>query len=59
MNHRAPRMLKVSGVAHQLFVSEKSVRRWIDAGELHSYRVGRQIRVSEDDLAAYIALRRV
>lgn len=51
-------MLKVRDVASQLVVSEKTVRRWIDRGDIHVHRLGRQIRISVDDLAAFSASRR-
>jgi len=58
MNPKAnavPRLLSVAAVALHLGVSEKTVRRLIQSGKLPSLRVGRQIRVSEPDLAAFIA----
>jgi len=51
----APRLLSIATVALLLDVSEKTVRRLISAGELPIHRIGRQIRISESDLAAYIA----
>ena len=48
----------VDDVAEQLGVSSKSVRRWIAAGELPVHRLGRQLRISEADLVAFIAQRR-
>ena len=50
-----PRLLSIETVAAILDVSPKSVRRWIAAGLLPVHRLGRQIRISEPDLAAYIA----
>ena len=50
-----PRMMSVETVALHLDVSEKTVRRLIAVGELPMHRVGRQVRVSEADLAGYIA----
>ena len=38
--------------------SEKSVRRWLAAGVLPFHRLGRQIRIAEADLLAFIAARR-
>jgi excisionase family DNA binding protein len=52
---RLPRFLSVEAVATQLEVSTKTVRRWIDSGELPVHRFGRQLRVSEADLGAFIA----
>jgi excisionase family DNA binding protein len=34
------------------------VRRWIESGELHVHRFGRRVRIADEDLAAFIALRR-
>jgi len=53
-----PRLFSISKVAIQLDVSEKTVRREIKRGELPLHRIGRQVRISEWDLAAYIARRR-
>jgi excisionase family DNA binding protein len=52
---RLPRFLSVEAVATHLQVSTKTVRRWIDAGELPVHRLGRQLRVSEADLGAFVA----
>jgi excisionase family DNA binding protein len=51
----APRLMSVAAVALQLDVSQKTVRRLIEDGELPIHRIGRQIRISEPDLAAFIA----
>jgi excisionase family DNA binding protein len=50
-----PRLLSVAMVATHLGVSTKTVRRLIKDGLLPSHRVGRQTRVSETDLAVFIA----
>jgi excisionase family DNA binding protein len=55
---RLPRLFSVKAVAMQLGISTKTVRRWIDAGELPVHRFGRQLRISEADLAAFIACSR-
>jgi excisionase family DNA binding protein len=47
--------MSVATVAFHLGVSEKTVRRLIDDGQLPTHRVGRLIRISETDLAAFIA----
>ena len=49
------RLYAVDDVAEQLGVSTKTVRRWIAAGELPVHRLGRQLRISEADLVAFIA----
>lgn len=50
-----PRCFSIPTVAAQLDVSPKTVRRWIDAGDLPVHRLGRQLRISEPDLAAFLA----
>jgi excisionase family DNA binding protein len=44
----------VAEVADALNVSTKTVRRLIHARDLVSIRIGRQVRVSEEDLATYV-----
>jgi excisionase family DNA binding protein len=39
-------------------VSDRTVRRWIDDGELRSHHLGRLVRVSEEDWADFLARRR-
>lgn len=56
--NRSPRLNTVKEIADALGVSTKTVRRLIDAGELHAIRVGRQLRISEEDDRTFIALRR-
>jgi len=51
-------MLSPADVAALLQVSTKTVRRWIEAGELRVYTLGRQLRVSEDDLSAFVKSKR-
>jgi excisionase family DNA binding protein len=48
----------VGEVAQRLQVSGKTVRRWIGRRELRAHRLGRQLRVAEDDLAAFLGQRR-
>lgn len=57
-SHRVPTFYTISEVAEHLKVSPKTVRRWIDRGELAAHRFSRQIRVSETDMAAFIAAHR-
>jgi excisionase family DNA binding protein len=49
------RLYTVDDVAEQLGVSSKTVRRWVAAGDLPVHRLGRQLRMSEADLIAFIA----
>jgi excisionase family DNA binding protein len=48
----------VAEVAERLAVSTKTVRRAITRQELRVHRLGRQIRISEEDLQAFLACRR-
>ena len=55
---RTVRLLSVPEAADQLGISEKGVRRAIGRGDLIAHRIGRLLRIAEDDLAAFVALRR-
>ena len=55
---RLPCLLAVSEVAELLQVSSKTVRRWIARQELRTHRLGRQLRMAEEDLAAFLGQRR-
>jgi excisionase family DNA binding protein len=48
----------VEFVARKLGVSPKSIRRWIEAGELHFHKFHGVLRISEEDLKAFISTRR-
>lgn len=50
-----PRLYSVRDVAEAMGVSSKTVRRWIKAGALPVHRLGKQLRISQADLAAFIA----
>lgn len=52
------RFLTVDDIAERLNVSTKTVRRRIKAGALPVHRIGRLVRVSEADFAAFLALQR-
>lgn len=47
-------LLTLQQVADRLQVSMSTVRRLLDAGKLRSVRIGRNLRVRPEDLAAYI-----
>ena len=47
-------MLTAAAVAKRLVVSIKTVRRWIEAGQLKAHRLGRCVRISEADLQDFI-----
>jgi excisionase family DNA binding protein len=55
---RAPRMLTVPQVAEQLGFCDKTIRRLIERDELRVHRIHRQVRIAEDDLRAFLAIRR-
>jgi excisionase family DNA binding protein len=50
-------LLQVKEVAAVIKVSTKTVRRWITANELAVVRLGRSVRVSEAELARFVAAR--
>lgn len=52
------RFLAVDDVADRLGVHVRTVRRWIARGELVVHRFGGAVRISERDLAAFVALSR-
>ncbi len=47
-------LLTISEVAEFCRVSTRTVRRWIERGELAAHRLGRQVRISEKDLRAFL-----
>jgi excisionase family DNA binding protein len=47
-------LLDVKQAANLLAVSTRTIRRLIARGELQSRRVGRQLRLKEDDLRTYL-----
>jgi excisionase family DNA binding protein len=49
------RMFSVPEVADELHLKERMVRRLIDQGELDVHRFGRHVRVSDEDLGAYVS----
>ena len=51
----SPALLTIALVADRLAVSSRRVRRLIDRNELPVHRIGRAARISEDDLARYLA----
>jgi excisionase family DNA binding protein len=52
------RWLTIADVAELLQVSERTVRRWLDAGDLAAHKLGRQWRISDKDLEQYLLSRR-
>jgi excisionase family DNA binding protein len=53
-----PTLLTIDQTAEHLQVSTKTLRRWIDAGDLVAHRIGRQLRISASDLQTFIQARR-
>lgn len=49
-----PLALTIAAAAEALSVSPRTVRRLIDRGELAPIRIGRSVRLSTEDLHAYI-----
>jgi excisionase family DNA binding protein len=54
-NESRPRFVTVAEVAGQLRVSNMTVYRLIQSGQLPSTRVGRSYRIREEDVARYLA----
>ncbi len=52
------RLLKTDEVAEHLRVTPKTVREWIQRGELEAIDVGQGYRISKRDLDAFIERRR-
>ncbi len=52
------RYFSVRDVAERLELSEKTIRRHIKDKSLRIYRLGRRLRISEDDLMLFMELRR-
>jgi len=56
--HSLPALLTIKQAAMQIQVSTKTINRWIKGGDLVAHRFGRQWRISEPDLKAFIRMRR-
>ena len=52
---RSLRLLSIHDAAAYAGVSKTSVRRWIKAGDLRTYRAGRQHRIDETDLIEFLS----
>jgi excisionase family DNA binding protein len=52
------KFLTIIQVAECLDVATRTVRRWIEAGDLVAHRVGGVVRIAEDDLRAFLAQHR-
>jgi excisionase family DNA binding protein len=56
--HKIPSFYSVDEVAGALGVSTKTVRRLIKGQDLRAHEIGGQLRISNDDYAAFVAARR-
>jgi excisionase family DNA binding protein len=54
---RVARFLSIKETAEFFSVSEKTVRRWIDTGQLAAHRLGRQWRITPDEIERFLATR--
>jgi excisionase family DNA binding protein len=52
------RMRTIDETAEILNASSRTVRRQVDSGALPAHRIGRLVRISEADIAAFLAARR-
>jgi excisionase family DNA binding protein len=52
------RFFAIAEIAERLRVSGRTVRRWIEAGDLVVHRVGGIVRIADADLRAFLALHR-
>jgi|GraSoi2013_115cm_1033766.scaffolds.fasta_scaffold805791_1 excisionase family DNA binding protein len=53
------RMFTVQQVAQQLQVSDRTVRNWVERGELRVFRIGKRgYRIAESDLIEFIERRK-
>jgi excisionase family DNA binding protein len=55
---RTPQFFTVKQVAEALAVSTRTVRRWIESGEVVAHHLGGAVRVAETDLKAFLAAHR-
>lgn len=48
------RLFTIQQVADETQVSVKTIRRRIDAGDLVAHRIGKSLRIAEDDFRAFL-----
>lgn len=48
------RMITIEEAARHIAVSTRTVRRWIQAGDLAAHRFGRQWRIARNDLSSFL-----
>ena len=51
-------LLTIPNIAQRSKVSTKTVRRWIKSGDLIAYKLGGQLRISEEDWNLFLRIRR-
>jgi excisionase family DNA binding protein len=56
---RRPQLVTVAEAAEALRISDRTVFRWVERGELPVVRLGRRVLLREQDLAAYVDARTV
>lgn len=56
-SYRKKSFVSIKEVADTLSVNERTIRRWISAGDLSAHRVGRQWRISLQDIEAFLSAR--
>ena len=56
---RRSRMMSIREVAEFFGVSEKTVRRWIQSGQLEAHQLGRQWRIAPEEIERFLATRRI
>jgi excisionase family DNA binding protein len=52
------RFFTVAEVAERLQVSTRTIRRWIENGELVAHHLGGTVRIAENDFTAFLAIHR-
>ncbi len=57
-DHPLERLYSLNRVEEVFDVNVRTVRRWVKAGELPFYRLGRQLRVTPQDLDDFLSARR-
>lgn len=53
------KLLRPKEVAERLAVSDRTIYRLVDEGKIASYRIGGAVRISEEDLEAYLESRKL
>jgi excisionase family DNA binding protein len=56
--HHRIHFFTITETAEMLRVCTRTVRRWIDRGELIAHRFGNAVRIAEPDLRAFLAVHR-